>query len=172
MEWDCLEWHGRGLDGTGRTDEKEGRGKKTQFGRGEFRQNASTISTVPKLPDISPNDGHLNHHSIIQQQQEEHASSTMPTPPPPAPSSFLPQTAQNGGHGMAGKNNGKTCGDKNLELLELKIKSVETQNSSSVPAATTVNGKRHHRPNGLNRYNHHPWNHYHDEHDAIFVIDA
>ena len=54
----------------------------------------------------------------------------------------------------------------NLELLELNIKSVEEQNS-------TTNGKRpYYRTNGINRYNHIPWNHYHDDHDAIFVVDA
>ena len=56
---------------------------------------------------------------------------------------------------------------KNLELLELNIKSVEDQNN-------TQNGKRthHHRTNGVNRYNHLPWSHYHEDQDAIFVVDA
>ena len=56
---------------------------------------------------------------------------------------------------------------KNLELLELNIKSVEDQNHLQ-------NGKRthNHRTNGVNRYNHMPWNHYHEDQDAIFVVDA
>ena len=55
---------------------------------------------------------------------------------------------------------------KQLELLELKMKTVEEQDNLR-------NGKRHQqRSNGVNLYNHRPWNHHHEDQDAIFVVDA
>ena len=57
---------------------------------------------------------------------------------------------------------------KNLELLELNIKSVEDQNHSRSSGKKTY----HSRSNGVNRYNHLPWNNYHEDQDAIFVVDA
>ena len=77
------------------------------------------------------------------------------------------------GNAKENKTNSDTNGNdelsrKNLELLELNIKSVEDQNHSR------SNGKKtyHSRSNGVNRYNHLPWNNYHEDQDAIFVVDA
>ena len=111
---------------------------------GDSAQNVVTSSSVPKLPNILTKSTGILQNSSRDSENSPHIN------------------------GDASKHINSDDNDvkRNLELLESNIKSVEDQGSRT-------NGKRpHYRPNGINRYNHIPWSHYHDDHDAIFVIDA
>jgi hypothetical protein len=107
----------------------------------------NVISSVPKLPSIS-----IVSTDALQSSQKSDKNST------PHIKNNEQMTPEVTGDEVISR--------KKLELLELNIKSVEEQTSSQ-------NGKRQsRRPNGVNRYNHLSWTHYHDDQDAIFVVDA
>ena len=106
---------------------------------------SETTSSVPKLPSIpSKSTGPTQNSSVTFDKM---------LPPIRNGQATITENSENA--------------ERNLELLELHIESVEKQNSA------TTNGKRpHYRTNGINKYNYMPWNHYHDDNDAIFVVDA
>ena len=107
----------------------------------------NVISSVPKLPSIS----NMSNDALQSSQK----SDKNVQPHIKNDEEMIPEVKGD-----------EVISRKKLELLELNIKSVEEQNNSQ-------NGKRQsRRPNGINRYNHLSWTHYHDDQDAIFVVDA